>query len=128
MLMRFIAFGALLALAACIPTGARAPGWAMFTSTPEPERRDGAGPLVAVDGVPPAALEACRATIADRASSRGAVRVEAVSAGTLVRLPNGLTEAPIEARITYEQGSQFDVRQARVTCRLDDQGGVAELL
>ena len=128
MVLRFIASGGLLTLAACAQMGPRTPGWAMLTSAPEPQVRDLASPLVPVDGVPPETLEACRQTIAARASSRGAVRVEAVSAGTPSRRPDGLTEAPIEARIVYEQESHVDIRQAHVTCLLDDQGRVAELL
>ena len=63
-----------------------------------------------------------------RAQPLGATRVEAVSAGTLVRLPNGGTEASLEVKITYERQNQVQVRQARITCRLNDQGGVIELL
>jgi hypothetical protein len=73
-------------------------------------------------------IAACRERMSAQAQPLGATRVEAVSAGTLVRLPNGGTEAPLEVKITYERENQVQVRQARITCRLNDQGGVIELL
>jgi len=76
----------------------------------------------------PKVIAACRERMSARAQPLGATRVEAVSAGTLVRLPNGGTEASLEVKITYERQNQVQVRQARITCRLNDQGGVIELL
>jgi hypothetical protein len=36
--------------------------------------------------------------------------------------------APIEARIVYARGGDMQVRQARITCRLNTQGRVVALL
>ena len=58
----------------------------------------------------------------------GAIRVEAVSAGSPRGVWQGGTNAPIGARIIYAQADQIQVRQARVTCRLDAQGRVIGLL
>jgi hypothetical protein len=58
----------------------------------------------------------------------GAVQVQAASAGTPTTLPNGVTEAPLEARITYEQAGEVEIRQARVTCQLSEDGRVLALL
>jgi nucleoid-associated protein YgaU len=76
----------------------------------------------------PKVIAACRERMSAQAQPLGATRVEAVTAGTLVRLPNGGTEVPLEVKITYERENQVQVRQARITCRLNDQGGVIELL
>jgi hypothetical protein len=58
-------------------------------------------PLPRVAGVPRGAVDACRDTIAAQAVRYGAVRVEAASAGSLRRARNGMTQAPIAARIVY---------------------------
>jgi nucleoid-associated protein YgaU len=76
----------------------------------------------------PKVIAACRERMSAQAQPLGATRVEAVGAGSLVRLPNGGTEAPLDVKITYEREGQVQVRQARITCRLNDQGGVVELL
>ena len=84
--------------------------------------------LSPVAGVPRRSVDACRNTIAAHGTPFGAIRVEAVSAGPLRGVRQGGTNAPIEARIIYARADQIQVRQARITCRLDAQGHVVALL
>ena len=128
MLARLVASVGLVGVAACSQTAGRGPVWEMFLSGGESQVQPAATPLSAVEGVPPETVQACQNSLAVQASAHGATQVEAVSAGTPTRLPNGLVEAPIEARIVYEQEAQTQVRQARIACRLNDQGSVVELL
>ncbi|HEX2135526.1 MAG TPA: hypothetical protein VHG30_06395 [Microvirga sp.] len=79
-------------------------------------------------GVPRGAVDACRDTIAAQAVRYGAVRVEAASAGSLRRARNGMTQAPIAARIVYARSNELQVRQARVDCRLNVNNQVVALL
>jgi hypothetical protein len=115
-----------LTLMGCGPLSFRGLGLDVFTSgsVQEPEP----GPLSAVPGVADETVEACRQAMAAAAAHHGATRVEAVSAGQVTQLPDGLTEAPIDARIVYDEAAGTQVRQARVTCRLDEQGSVVGLL
>ena len=85
-------------------------------------------PLTGVPGVSPKSVNACRTTIAAEARAHGAVQVEAVSAGAPSTARTGLMGAPIEARIVYARGGDMQVRQARITCRLNTQGRVVALL
>src|SRR5918995_951663 len=124
--MRLIAAGGILILAACNYTGARVSLWEIFTGSLQ--RDPTPGPLVGVGGVSPEMLATCRESIAARTQPLGATWIDVASAGNPIHLLNGGTEAPIETRITYEHDNKAQVRQARVTCRLDDQGGVVELL
>ena len=73
-------------------------------------------------------IEACRRTIADHATAHGAIQVDVISAGTTRRLPNGVNEAAVEVRITYRREDQVQIRQADVTCQLEDNGSVVALL
>ncbi|TPN75966.1 SDR family oxidoreductase [Mesorhizobium sp. CU2] len=75
------------------------------------------GPLTslkAMPGTPPAIVSACRAAIKSAAARLGARRVNAVSAGPMRPYQAGL-QAPIYVRIEYAR----QVREAKVTCRLD---------
>ena len=125
---QLVAAAGLFGLAACSQTAGRAPAWEMFLSGGDPQPQPAAAPLSPIEGVPPEAVEACQNSIAIEARVHGATQVEAVSAGTLNYLPNGLVEAPIEARIVYGEEPQTQIRQARVACRLNEQGSVVELL
>jgi hypothetical protein len=80
-------------------------------------------PLKAKPGIPKAVVRACRTAIASAAAPLGAVRVNAVSAGTLQQFRGALT-ARIEVRIHYARQGGIEVRQARVGCRLDAAGRV----
>ena len=126
-MVRLITLGGLLLLAAC-QTGPRASFAEMFTGSLQDDSQQPRGPLVSVGDVPFEVLVACRETLAAQAQSLGATWLEAASAGAFIRLPDGITEAPIEARITYQSENRVQVRQARITCRLNDQGAVTELL
>jgi hypothetical protein len=117
-----------LLLAACNQTGGLKFGWEMFTSSLEPNLQQRETAFTPVGGVSREALDACHRTIAGQAVAHGAIQVEVVSAGTPSRLPNGVNEAPIQARITYRRADQVQIRQANVTCQRDDTGSVVALL
>ena len=85
-------------------------------------------PLSVVPGVARQSVDSCRNTIAAEAKPHGAVRVEAVSAGAPTRVREGITRAPIEARIVYARAGRVQVRQARITCQLNAQGRVISLV
>jgi nucleoid-associated protein YgaU len=99
-----------------------------FVLPPDEGRRPGDRRLPPAGEILSSVIDACRESMSAKAQPLGATRVEAMSAGTLIRLPNGGTEASLEVKITYERESQVQVRRARVTCRLNEQGGVVELL
>jgi hypothetical protein len=124
--MHLITVGAILMLAACNCTGARVSLWEVFTGSVQ--RDPAPGPLVGVGEVSPEMLTACRESIAARTQPLGATWIDVASAGNPVHLLDGGTGAPIETRITYEHDNKVQVRQARVTCRLDEEGRVVELL
>ncbi len=81
-------------------------------------------PLPAVAAAPPQAVRACRDTIKAAAVPYRAKQVEAVGAGPASR---GITTVPINARVVYARGQISQVRQARITCRLNDRGIVVAL-
>jgi hypothetical protein len=124
----FTALPCLILLGACAQIGAPKE---LFTGSLERERAPAPSELLPIAGVPGVrgdAVEACRDSIAAAANSQGAIQVEAVSAGTPTGPSNGITEAPIDARITYEQAGEVQVRRARITCQLSDEGRVVALL
>jgi hypothetical protein len=123
-----LAIAAPFLLAACNQTGGFKAGWELFTSSLEPNLQRQQAPLASVGAALAPALEACRRTIADQATAHGAIQVDVISAGTPRRLPNGVSEAPVEVRITYRREDQVQIRQADVTCQLDDDGSVVALL
>jgi hypothetical protein len=123
-----LAIAGTLFLAACNQTGGLKIGWDMFMSSLEPNVRQQQTSLTLVGAAPPEALDACQRTIAAQAAAHGAIQVEVISAGPPRRLPNGINEAPVEARITYQREHQLQIRQANVACRLDDKGSVVALL
>lgn len=85
-----------------------------------------ARPFVALKvkpGVTSVVLRTCRSAIASAARPLGAVRVEAVSAGRQLR-SGKLVVAPLDVRIRYERRGGVEVRQAKVSCRLDSAGRV----
>jgi hypothetical protein len=84
-------------------------------------------PLSAVPAAPPQAVKACRETITAAAEPYRAKRVEAVGVGPAKRTSQGITTIPIDARVIYARGRISEVRQARITCRLNDRGIVVAL-
>lgn len=79
-------------------------------------------PLRVRPGTPLAIVQSCRNALVSGASSYGATQVDVASSGRTARLKDGSLSAPIEARIVFQRGSRVQVRQARVTCRLDATG------
>jgi hypothetical protein len=125
-MLRVVMLAGTLALMGCGQVGWNGFSLDIFTSG-SVKQRD-LGPLTAIPGVTDETVEACRQALAAAAAQHGATRVEAVSAGAVSELPKGVTEAPIEARIVYEQAAGTQVRQARVACQLDAEGSVVGLL
>jgi hypothetical protein len=79
-------------------------------------------PLRARPGTPLAVVQSCRNALVSGASSYGAIQVDVASAGRTARLKDGNLSAPVEARIVFQRGNRVQVRQARVTCRVDEKG------
>ncbi len=75
--------------------------------------------IIKKPGTPDAVVRACQRAILAAARRHGAVKVQALSAGPVRNLRNGLT-APLSVRIDYGK----EVRQAKVGCRLDAAGRV----
>jgi hypothetical protein len=125
---RFAALAGLLMLTACGQTGFGSSRAEMFMSAAEPEVMQPPSSSTEVAEIPPLGIAACKDLIAAQARRLGAIHVEAVSAGEPRRLRNGLTEAPLDASIIYQQEDRVQVREARVTCGLDQEGKVVSLL
>ncbi|WP_246687308.1 hypothetical protein [Mesorhizobium sp. B2-5-9] len=83
-------------------------------------------PLRAKPGIPAAVVQACRSAITSAATPLGAVRVRALSAGSL-RRRGGTFTAPIKVQIDYARQGGVEVRQAEVDCRLDRAGRVTAI-
>nr|WP_149758419.1 helicase [Mesorhizobium albiziae] len=81
-------------------------------------------PLKAIPGTPRAVVRVCRQAIVSAATTLGAVRVRAASAGPLSRQRRGVLTAPIDVRIDYATRGGVEIRQARIRCRLDAAGRV----
>ena len=85
-----------------------------------------AGPFVALKakaGVLPEVVRSCRSAIASAARPLGATRVEAVSAGKQRRVGE-LVYAPVDVRIQYARQGSREIRQAKVSCRINAAGQV----
>jgi len=85
-------------------------------------------PLRARPGTPQVVVQSCRNALASGASSHGAIQVDVASAGRTARLKDGSLSAPVEARIVFQRGNRVQVRQARLTCRLDERGRTLAML
>lgn len=125
---RFAALAGLLILTACGHAGAGSSGAEMFMSAAAPEVSQAPSPQTEVADVPRLGIDACKDVIAEQARRLGAIHVEAVSAGQPRRLRNGFTEAALDASIIYRQENLVQLREARVTCELDQDGKVVSLL
>ena len=79
-------------------------------------------PLRAKPGTSLNIVQSCRSALIQGALRYGATQVDVASAGRTTRVKGGGLSAPVEARIVYQRGSRVQVRQARVTCRLDATG------
>jgi hypothetical protein len=79
-------------------------------------------PLRTKTGTPLSVVQSCRNALVSGASLYGATQVDAAGAGRIARLKDGSLSAPVEARIVFQRGDRVQVRQARITCRLDARG------
>ena len=70
------------------------------------------------------AFAKCGNILEARARPLGAVDVSVSSAGGEVRARDGWVVLPIDARIEYARNGMRQVRQARVTCRMNTDGQV----
>jgi hypothetical protein len=84
-------------------------------------------PLPFRPGTPVEIVSACRDTIIAAARPHGVLHVDAASAGLLEQGRNGEMVAPIDVRIVYAREGGSELKQSRVTCRLNAQGRVVGL-
>jgi hypothetical protein len=84
-------------------------------------------PLRANPGTPLSVVQSCRNALIPGALRYGAKQVDVASAGRTVRLKGGGFSAPVEARILFQRGNHVQVRQARITCRLDQAGRIVAM-
>lgn len=70
------------------------------------------------------AVERCKTSLALRSRPLGSVAVNVTGAGPEARTRAGLVDVPVVARIEYARNGKKQVRQARVTCRLNPEGQV----
>jgi hypothetical protein len=84
-------------------------------------------PAVPIAAAPPAALATCSASIQETSKRHGALRVEVTPAGIPKRGQDGTLTVPLNAAVSYRDGTGSQVRRARVSCRLDSAGQVVAL-
>lgn len=71
-------------------------------------------------------VAACRDMVKTEAVKRGARDVEAVAAGPERRLRGGRVSGPVRLRITYSRPDVYEVREATMTCVVDNTGRVVD--
>jgi hypothetical protein len=76
---------------------------------------------------PSAAVARCGDYLASQARPLGSEEVSVSRAGPEMRSSDGAIVLPIRARVEYARNGQRQVRQARVTCRVNSDGTVAGL-
>lgn len=81
-------------------------------------------PLREVTAAPEGAMSACRSVLRQAAALYGAARVEVAAAGPPQVLARGAFVLPIRARVVYAHAGDAEVRQARVSCRINGAGRV----
>ena len=69
-------------------------------------------------------VDRCKASLAMNARALGSVAVNVKEAGRQTRARGGAVDLPVVARIEYVREGRKQVRQARVTCRLNPEGQV----
>jgi hypothetical protein len=79
-------------------------------------------PLRAKPGTSLSIVQSCRNALVSGSARYGATHIDVASAGRASRLRDGSLSAPVEARILFQRGSLVQVRQARVTCRINQAG------
>lgn len=85
------------------------------------------GPILPRGSIPVQIVGMCRNSIIRAAVPYGAVRVDAASAGQLNRTRGGGLVAPIEVRVAYTRATAHQIRQSRISCRLNAAGAVVGL-
>ena len=123
-----LAMAGLLVLTACSETTGRGAMLESYVSLFGQNERSASLPVVPVPEPRSDAARACQDTIVGKAKEYGAILVEAVSVGAPDHFLNGYTEVPIEMRIHYQHEERVEVRQARITCRVDALSNVVALL
>ena len=83
--------------------------------------------LVRRAGVAGQIVRVCRTSIVTAALPYGAVRVDAAGAGRTSSTQDGGLMAPIDVRIVYTRANARQVRQSRISCRLNASGAVVAL-
>ena len=73
-------------------------------------------------------VEACREAVMAEASRLGAREVEAASAGPDRMNEKGQFVGPVRVRITYARATGFEVREANMTCVVDQNGKIVDAL
>jgi hypothetical protein len=73
------------------------------------------------------ALRACQETLISAATPFRPQHVQVVGAGLAKRTRQGVVTIPLEARVTYARSNGTEVRQGRITCRLNDSNIVLAL-
>lgn len=81
-------------------------------------------PVTAVAQAESGAVERCRTSLASNSRSLGSVAVKVKEAGPEARTREGSMDVPVVARIEYARNGRKQVREARVTCRLNSEGRV----
>lgn len=84
-------------------------------------------PLRAKPGTSLSVVQSCRNALVSGALRYGATHVDVVSAGRPARRKGGGLSAPVEARILFQRGNHVQVRQAQITCRLDQAGRITAM-
>jgi hypothetical protein len=69
-------------------------------------------------------VERCKASLALNARALGSVAVNVKEAGRETRARGGSVDLPVVARIEYVREGRKQVRQARVTCKINPEGRV----
>lgn len=73
-------------------------------------------------------VEACRDAVKAEAEKLGAREVEAASAGPDRRNEKGQFVGPVRVRITYVRAMGYEVREANMTCVVDQTGKIVDAL
>jgi hypothetical protein len=93
-------------------------------------RRDldaASAPLPGRPGAPAAIVQACRDSVVAAARPLGVVHVDAAGLGPVQPGWDGRRALPVNVRIVYARQGGHEVRQSRITCRLDRRGTVLAL-
>ncbi|MEA2863941.1 MAG: hypothetical protein QOC84_1897 [Bradyrhizobium sp.] len=83
-------------------------------------------PLRAIPGTPYATVAACRGAIVTAAQEYNPVFATTASGGSPLRLRDGAV-APIQTKLIYLREDGYEVKQAKVSCRLTSGGTVSGL-